>query len=444
MRERVLFSVLLIVAAYTIVPWVITRIFSIGVFRRGKAFKQVALTFDDGPDPVYTPLLLDLLKKHDAKATFFVLGNKAERHAELVRRIHNEGHQIGIHNYSHRSNWFAFPWTVRKMQADRSADIVSAITGTRPVFYRPPWGILNLFDLFMLKSYTIVLWSVMPKDWRSRIGKTKLTTRLTKKISDGAVVLLHDSGDTFGADRDAPAFMLNALDEALTTMRQRGLQPVRVDELLRRSPKRRLGLFKRVLVNIWMGWERLIVKLLRLKPVDDSNPLLKLRVREYQGKQSIVLPDGERICKGDRIAELHLDNYTLFQLGLDSRSTVQLATQLIRKTRMLMPEISKLLLTDPYFHNVKGLYGITMIHRGTKQLGFTVVDLPNGVFARITRTYLRFLLYIVHPDGKERLKAKTELLEPKIIAISINELKIRYCGPLILQSLLKSDSLIRS
>ncbi|MEF3301660.1 polysaccharide deacetylase family protein [Paenibacillus sp. GYB003] len=426
MKERLLFTFLLIVAIYTIVPWVATRIFAIGVFRRGKVTNQVALTFDDGPDPVYTPLLLDLLQKHKAKATFFVLGAKAERHPELIERMHREGHQIGIHNYSHKSNWFMSPWSVRSKQADRSAEIVASITGTKPDYYRPPWGILNVFDLFFLKHYTVVLWSVMPKDWRSRVGRNKLKSRLLNTIVPGSVVLLHDSGETFGADRDAPSHMLDALDDVLSHMKERGLVTVRVDELLQASMKYRLGLFKRVLVNAWMAWERCFVKLFHLKSVDSDNPLVKLRVREYQGRQSIVLPDGEQIRKGDLIAEMHLDNYTLFKLGIDSRSTVQLATQLIRRTRTLMPAISKLLLTDPQYENVKGLYGITMIHRGSKQLGFAVFDLPEGLFARMTRTYLRLLLYVVHPNGKERLKEKTDLLEPKIVAISKNELKTRY------------------
>lgn len=426
MKERLLFTFILIVAIYTIVPWVATRIFAIGVFRKGKVSNKIALTFDDGPDPVYTPLLLDLLKKYNARATFFVLGSKAERHPELIERMHREGHQIGIHNYSHKSNWFMTPWTVRSDQADRSAEIVASITGIKPACYRPPWGILSLLDLFFLKSYTVVLWSVMPKDWRSRVGRTKLKSRLLNGVTEGSIVLLHDSGETFGADRDAPSFMLQALDEALGRLVERGLVPVRVDELLEASAVHRLGLFKRAIVGIWMAWERCFVKLFHLKSVDSGNPLVKLRVREYQGRQSIVLPDGEQIRKGDLIAEMHLDNYTLFKLGIDSRSTVQLATQLIRRTRMLMPEISRLLLTDPEYEKVKGLYGITMIHRGSKQLGFTVFDLPEGLFARMTRTYLRLLLYVVHPNGKARLKEKTDLLEPKIVAISKNELKTRY------------------
>jgi len=426
MKERLVMWIALIVVIYTIVPWVATRLLGIGVFRKGKADNRIALTFDDGPDPLYTPQLLDLLKKHEAKATFFVLGSKAELYPDLIARMHREGHQIGIHNYEHHSNWFLAPWSVRRRHVDRSAEVVATITGDRPTFYRPPWGILSLLDLFWLRPYKIVMWSVMPKDWRSRVGSARLKARLLAGIRDGSIVLLHDSGDTFGADRDAPAHMLKALDEVLTGIRERGIKPVRVDELLEASEIYKLGIFKRTLVALWMAWEWCFVKLFRLKPVDSGNPLFKLRVREYQGKQPILLPDGERISKGDLVAELHLDNYTLFKIGLASRSTVQLATQLIRRTRNLLPEIGRLLTTDPSFENVKGLYGITMIHRGSKQLGFTVIDLPEGLFARVTRTYLRLLLYIVHPNGKERLKEKSDLLEPKIVAISKNELTHRY------------------
>src|SRR6476646_3328751 len=98
MREKLLWGILIFLAIYMFIPWVLTRIFGIGVFRKGRVRREVALTFDDGPDPEYTPQLLDLLKKHNVKATFFVLGQKAELNPDIILRIHEEGHQIGIHN----------------------------------------------------------------------------------------------------------------------------------------------------------------------------------------------------------------------------------------------------------------------------------------------------------------------------------------------------------
>lgn len=80
-----------------------------GVHSEVGAEKEIAFTFDDGPDPCYTPELLDLLKEHGIKATFFVLGKKAKQYPELIERMHREGHQIGIHNYTHTPNWIHFP-----------------------------------------------------------------------------------------------------------------------------------------------------------------------------------------------------------------------------------------------------------------------------------------------------------------------------------------------
>ncbi|MGM1048801.1 MAG: polysaccharide deacetylase family protein [Bacillota bacterium] len=224
-------GILCITTFYMFIPSLITRITGIGVFRKGTVKKQVAFTFDDGPHPQYTPKLLDLLKLHQVKATFFVLGSKAEQYPELIRRIDREGHQIGIHNYCHTSNWLMLPSTIRRVHLDRSADIIESIVGTRPNYYRPPWGLINIFDFFRRKQYRIALWSVMGGDWRSRFCQTRLQSTLLGGITDGSVVLLHDSGDTVGADQHAPYFMLKALEEVLNQLQTRNLQFVRLDEM---------------------------------------------------------------------------------------------------------------------------------------------------------------------------------------------------------------------
>lgn len=171
-----------VIVLYMIVPFALTRILGWGVHSEVGAEKEIAFTFDDGPDPCYTPELLDLLKEHGIKATFFVLGKKAKQYPELIERMHREGHQIGIHNYTHTPNWIHFPWTNRRKQVDRTADIVERITGERPIFYRPPWGLLNLGDFFLLReSYRIVLWSVMVGDWKASLSAEQLKDALIKK-----------------------------------------------------------------------------------------------------------------------------------------------------------------------------------------------------------------------------------------------------------------------
>jgi peptidoglycan/xylan/chitin deacetylase (PgdA/CDA1 family) len=431
MKEKLLWGSLIFLALYMFIPWVVTRILGLGVIRKGRKAGQVALTFDDGPDPLHTPRLLDMLRDHGAKATFFVLGAKAEKHPELIKRIHDEGHQIGVHNYTHWSNWLMTPWTVKKRHVNRSADIVERITGERPAYYRPPWGIINLIDFFLRDEYQIVLWSVMPRDWRSSTGSTTLKKRLYRKMTSGSIVLLHDSGETFGADEDAPVHMLEALEDVLYELRRKDIDCVRIDEMIG-SPEltesNQLSTAKRMLVASWMLWERAFIKIFHVVPVDMENPLLQLRVREYHGNQEIELPDGEFIRKGDRIFELHLSNDMLFRLGKESRTSVHLAIQLIRRIEQVLPLVLQLLQNDPNYHDVKGLYGVSMIHRGTKQLGFTVLDLPKSTFSFLTQWYLKFLMYVVHPDGKQRLKTKSELLVPKIIAISKKELMNRYAA----------------
>ncbi|GIP23658.1 polysaccharide deacetylase family protein [Paenibacillus sp. J22TS3] len=228
--------IILLLAAsgfYMLLPFILTRIFKLGVIAEGPSNRGVAFTFDDGPHPAYTPELLDLLREHNAKATFFVLGSKAEKYPELIARMHREGHQLAIHNYVHKTNWLMSPWTSRHKQADRTADIIEQITGERPTFYRPPWGLLNLGDLFILKnSYRIVLWSVMVGDWRACTSADQLKSRLMGRIREGSIIVLHDSGDTLGADIEAPGEMLKGLKQVLVELSFTGLKSIRTDELL--------------------------------------------------------------------------------------------------------------------------------------------------------------------------------------------------------------------
>jgi peptidoglycan/xylan/chitin deacetylase (PgdA/CDA1 family) len=215
---------------YTIVPYFLTFGLGFSVFRRKKNSSKIAFTFDDGPDALYTPILLDLLKKYNIKATFFVLGSKAEKLPDLILRMHEEGHLIGVHNYVHRSNWIMTPWTVRR-ELNHCALIIEGITGVRPLYYRPPWGLLNIFDLFLKGHYKIVLWSLMVGDWRSSGGSQKVKNRLLANIKKGDIILLHDSGDTFGADSNAPLNTIKALKEVLNDLVIQGYSCVRIDEL---------------------------------------------------------------------------------------------------------------------------------------------------------------------------------------------------------------------
>ncbi|WCK54057.1 polysaccharide deacetylase family protein [Aneurinibacillus sp. Ricciae_BoGa-3] len=230
MGEFLLWGTLLPIFAYWAVPGIITRIFGIGIFRKSEGGREIALTFDDGPDPSFTPLLLDLLQKYGVKATFFVLGSQAKTYPELIARMHEEGHLIGMHNYVHRTNWLMFPWTVKR-QLQETAAIIEDITGKKPAFYRPPWGLLNLFDFRLRKQYQLILWSVMAGDWSCKGGSERIRRQLLKKMKSGSVICLHDSDKAFGADANSPTYMLEALEDVLKEIYFRNYICKRIDEM---------------------------------------------------------------------------------------------------------------------------------------------------------------------------------------------------------------------
>ncbi|WP_397538902.1 polysaccharide deacetylase family protein [Rummeliibacillus pycnus] len=229
MVSRILRIFLTVLLMYTVLPYILTSVLGLGVTKKRKSSGKIAITFDDGPNPIYTPVVLDVLKKYDVQATFFVHGSKAAMHPELLLRMQREGHLIGIHNYVHRANWLMSPWGVKK-QLDQSSKIIEGITGTKPIYYRPPWGLVNLFYPTLLKDYKIILWSVMARDWKSVGGSERIKNELLTKIKKGDIILLHDNGETFGADLDAPKNTIQALDEVLQELVPKGYQFCRVDE----------------------------------------------------------------------------------------------------------------------------------------------------------------------------------------------------------------------
>ncbi|GGE34205.1 polysaccharide deacetylase familiy protein [Pullulanibacillus camelliae] len=222
---------------YAILPTVIMRTFAIGLFKQSTVKGKVALTFDDGPDPRYTPELLDVLRTYNVQATFFVVGENAERYPEIIKRMHNEGHAIGIHHYQHRNNWFLTPAGTRQ-QCVQTAEIIQQITGKTPDYYRPPWGALNLFTFWAARPFKIVIWSAILGDWKLNLGKERLTERLHAHIHDGAVIVLHDANNTPGADDGAAAHTVAALKAFLPEV-YKAYDFITIDEIMRLEEARK-------------------------------------------------------------------------------------------------------------------------------------------------------------------------------------------------------------
>ena len=167
----------------------------------GMPLGAVALTFDDGPDPRWTPRVLDVLRRYHAHATFFVIGSKVNEHPELVRRIVAEGHELGVHTFTH-AELAAVPAWRRRLELTLTQNAIAAVTGTQVVLMRPPYSKtpkeLSAADFAALREsgqtgYLSVLADRETDDWR-RPGVDAIVQAGTVPPGKGAVVLLHDGG----------------------------------------------------------------------------------------------------------------------------------------------------------------------------------------------------------------------------------------------------------
>lgn len=157
------------------------------IFRIKTTEKLLYLTFDDGPDPVSTPLLLDILKTHDIAALFFCNGNLAEKYPEIMSQIRDRGHLIGNHGYNHFDGWLT-------ESVKYVSDIIRASNFTSDKMFRPPFGRLsNKQKKILLESYKIIFWDLMPYDFDFRFGSRKSLRILKEKMRPGSIIVLHDT-----------------------------------------------------------------------------------------------------------------------------------------------------------------------------------------------------------------------------------------------------------
>ena len=172
----------------------------------------VALTFDDGPDPRWTPTILQILKEENVKATFCTIGYLAQRHADLVKAEFDAGHSLCDHSMHHMLNLPSRPHPQIVDEVLQAADAIRNITGQNPLFYRPPGGNLNqdIIDTAHQRSLRVLKWSVDPKDY-TKPPAPAILARITAKVGPGAVILLHDGG----GDRSQTVAMLKQLIEDL-------------------------------------------------------------------------------------------------------------------------------------------------------------------------------------------------------------------------------------
>mgnify|MGYP000886284216 FL=1 len=160
--------------------------------------RKVVLTFDDGPHPRTTPKVLEILKSRRIRAIFFVLGLQAARYPELVKQIHEEGHLIGNHSYSHK-NLAQLSESALKEELSRTSRLIESITGCRPEYLRPPYGAMNgkVLAAANQEGMKIMLWTIDPKDWLQKneasiLQQTERQLGMTNGRLRGGALLLHD------------------------------------------------------------------------------------------------------------------------------------------------------------------------------------------------------------------------------------------------------------
>ncbi|MBM1105515.1 polysaccharide deacetylase family protein [Aurantibacter crassamenti] len=185
---------------------------------------QISLTFDDGPNPEFTPKILELLEQYNAKATFFLIGKHAEKHPNIVQNILRQGHSIGNHTYSH-TNDFGFFRTNKVINELRTTNtIVEKISGYKMRLYRPAFGVTNpsIQEAVTKLNVSSIGWSVRSLDTTNR-SEEVILKRITAKVTKGDIILLHDTSTK----------TVDVLERLLLFLQVNNLKSVPVEQLLK-------------------------------------------------------------------------------------------------------------------------------------------------------------------------------------------------------------------
>ena len=224
---------------YTIVEDPGSQLFGKTVTNGPSDAREIALTFDDGPNPPYTDRILDVLHQEHVQATFFVVGRAAVAYPKTLRRIASEGHSIGNHTWDHSHLLVQTPETVSE-ELKRTDDAIFRITGVRTWLMRPPFGARDFAVLDEAKTlgYTVVMWSVpLPNDW-DQPGDATIARRVLDNVHDGAIIVLHDGNRGIVCDRRTAPHVCDrgqdvaATREIIERLKAEGYRFVTVPQLL--------------------------------------------------------------------------------------------------------------------------------------------------------------------------------------------------------------------
>ncbi len=203
------------------------------VYRIPASQKVVALTFDDGPSPVWTPRILDELKRAGVKATFFMLGKHVAEFPEVARRVAREGHEIENHSFTHHVLLYYKMDELEKEVKD-AEKIIKDVTGKTTKYFRPPKAWVTPEEKIKLQEmgYQVILWSLNSKDWVTFHDK-QIRHYILYNIRPGDIILFHDSGGVFTTEGGSRKQTVKTLVPLVQKLEERGYKIVTVEELLK-------------------------------------------------------------------------------------------------------------------------------------------------------------------------------------------------------------------
>ncbi len=387
--------------------------------RRGPANQDgVALTFDDGPDPIFTPRILDILAQFDARATFFVIGKRAEQHPEIIRAIAGAGHEIGNHTYTHRPLWLLPPRQTRQ-EIDRCTHVLTTILGEPPRYFRPPWGQSNLAAVrhSARVRQQRVLWSLRGEGWMPLARPERIVRMVARRLHAGAIINLHDGGGF----PQTPARLVAALPGLLMLLQERGYRSLTLSELLPKWPAASFSarLRKRVwdryecAWNTWFGINRL-----------GQETILTLGPAIHYGPD-LILRDGTMIHPGAQVGELHLDRARVTHLHRTATQR-RLGFALRHELEETLQRLAQQVIAQPQYHPLEAFRSTTLFWKEATRLGFEVCEQDIGWHEVLVGWYQRLLLARDHPLGRHRLRGRR--WKARTIWLSRRELLRRYAG----------------
>jgi peptidoglycan/xylan/chitin deacetylase (PgdA/CDA1 family) len=199
------------------VPNIIKRLFFNQVWDIPNTANTIYLTFDDGPTPEITERVLEILDKHQIKATFFCIGDNVRKYPEIVQKILSKHHSVGNHTYSHLKGWKTSTKTYISNTEACRIKLNSKFTIQNSQIFRPPYGKIAPLQSYKLRKlgYKIIMWDVLSKDYDASISVEKCYENVIQNVSSGSIIVFHDS-------TKAKENILNSLEKTIETLKSKG------------------------------------------------------------------------------------------------------------------------------------------------------------------------------------------------------------------------------